>query len=173
MRRYTLEIKDREFVIDVQELTADRFQVTLDGEEYEVRLSSDEDLADWTITPQVTVTRPQAPVRVPSAPRPAGSVAGNGKTAPAPAAPAPRPAAPPAGGGGGKSALNAPMPGVILEVNVSPGETVSRGQVVAVLEAMKMKNAIKATRDGVIAQVCVQAGQAVGHGDAIVRFEEG
>jgi biotin carboxyl carrier protein len=65
------------------------------------------------------------------------------------------------------------MPGVILELSVAPGDTVERGQPIAVLEAMKMKNSIRSPRAGTIAEVCVAVGQAVGHGDAIVRFGEG
>ena len=86
----------------------------------------------------------------------------------APGAPAPRK---PAGGGGGAS-LNAPMPGVIIEIAVKPGDTVARGQLVAVLDAMKMHNNIKSPRAGTIAEVCVGPGQAVGHGDTIVRYRE-
>lgn len=91
------------------------------------------------------------------------------------AAPAPRAAIAPrkAAGGGGTGALNAPMPGVILDVAVAVGDTVERGQPIATLEAMKMNNIIKAPRAGTIAEVCVAAGQAVGHGDPIVRFKEG
>jgi biotin carboxyl carrier protein len=65
------------------------------------------------------------------------------------------------------------MPGTILEVNVKAGDTVQRGQQIAVLDAMKMHNLIGAPRAGTIAEVCVTAGQAVGHGDVIVRFAEG
>jgi len=53
---------------------------------------------------------------------------------------------------------------------VKPGDTVTRGQEIAVLEAMKMQNSVKSPRDGTIAEVCVVPGQAIGHGDAIVRF---
>ena len=70
------------------------------------------------------------------------------------------------------SALNAPMPGVILELYVKAGDKVERGQQIAVLDAMKMHNFIGAPRAGIIGEVCVAAGQAVGHGDAIVRFAE-
>ena len=82
--------------------------------------------------------------------------------------PAPRPA--PRAVAGKKGALNAPMPGVILEVNVKPGDTVTRGQQVAILDAMKMHNVIGAPRAGTIAEVFVSAGQSVNHGDAIVSF---
>ena len=65
------------------------------------------------------------------------------------------------------------MPGVILEVNVKPGDVVKRGEQVAILDAMKMHNVIGAPRDGTIAEVCVEAGQTISHGDAFVTFVEG
>jgi biotin carboxyl carrier protein len=68
--------------------------------------------------------------------------------------------------------LTAPMPGVILAVDVTAGAHVKRGDVLAVLEAMKMNNAIRSPRDGVVAEVFIQPGQAVVHGDALIRFEE-
>jgi biotin carboxyl carrier protein len=160
MRRYTLQIRGREFVIDVEEQAADRFEVVVGDERYEVTLAGDEDLPEATITPGFAPARAAAASSAPPAP------AASRKAAPAPLAPA-RP------GGGGTGALNAPMPGVILEVSVAAGDTVERGQPVAVLEAMKMKNSLRSPRAGTIAEVCVAVGQAVGHGDAIVRFAEG
>mgnify|MGYP000629742373 CR=1 FL=1 len=108
MRRYTLNISDKEFVLDVQELAADRFEVVVGGETYEVSLGSDESLAEAVITPAFD---PGA-----HAPRAASSAASVQRAAPkvaaAPAASAPKaaPAARPAAGGG-KGALTAPMPG--------------------------------------------------------------
>jgi len=167
MRRYRLDIRGKEFVIDVDELAANRFKVVVGKDTYEVELSSDEDLAEATITPAFAPARARGtPHVVPEdahVAETAGSVA-----RPAPAAPLARKA--PASGGA--RTLSAPMPGVVLEVNVKAGDTVVRGQQVAVLEAMKMQNSIKSPRSGTIAEVCVSAGQAVGHGDAIVRFGE-
>jgi biotin carboxyl carrier protein len=77
------------------------------------------------------------------------------------------------GAAGAAGSLNAPMPGVILEVNVKTGDVVERGHIVAILEAMKMNNAIKAPRAGTIAEVFVSAGQAVSHGEPLIRFQEG
>jgi biotin carboxyl carrier protein len=161
MRRYTLQIGGREFVIDVQEQSADRFEVVVGDERYEVALSSDEDLPEATITPGFAPARGAPPAS--SSPGPAAPPASR-KPAPAASGPAK---------GGGAGALNAPMPGVILEVSVATGDTVERGQAIAVLEAMKMKNSIKSPRAGTIAEVCVAVGQAVGHGDPIVRYREG
>lgn len=67
--------------------------------------------------------------------------------------------------------LRAPMPGTILSVHVQPGEAVTRGQQLCVLEAMKMKNPIRAPHDGVVAEVSVQAGQSVQFHDLLLRFE--
>jgi glutaconyl-CoA/methylmalonyl-CoA decarboxylase subunit gamma len=163
MRRYTLDIRGREFVIDVHELATDRFEVVVGGESYAVTLSSGEDLAEATITPGVS---PAHSAGVPAA-APARVTAGVAPTPPSALSVGSRKSTV-----GGPGTLNAPMPGVILEVNVAPGDSVERGQAIAVLEAMKMNNSIKSPRAGRIAEVCVSAGQAVGHGDAIVRYQE-
>lgn len=66
--------------------------------------------------------------------------------------------------------VHAPIPGVIVAVNVAAGETVEVGQVLCTLEAMKMKNAIRAPRAGEIAAVHVTVGQHVQHHDPLVEF---
>lgn len=67
--------------------------------------------------------------------------------------------------------MTAPMPGVILTVDVAVGATVKRGDSLMVLEAMKMKNELKAPRDGVVAEVYVAPGAQVKYGEFLVRFE--
>ena len=166
MRRYTLDISDREFVIDVQELSADQFEVVVGDESYQVTLSSDENLAEAVITPGLQANADGTP-RVSAASKVA-KVRKEPSPAAAAAAPAPRKAA----GGGGKGAVCAPMPGVILEVSVKVGDTVERGQQLAILDAMKMHNVIGAPRAGTIAEIFVEAGQNVDHGAAIVKFKE-
>lgn len=170
MRRYTLNISDREFVVDVQEIDADTFEVVVGGDTYQVNLASDESLAEATITPGFapSAAAAAAPARKSAAPRPAAA-------APAAAAPAAAPSAPAArkpAGGGGKGTQSAPMPGVILEVNVKPGDVVTRGQQVAILDAMKMHNVIGAAQAGTVAEVYVSAGQSVDHGTPILKFKE-
>jgi biotin carboxyl carrier protein len=167
MRRYTLDIRDRTLTIDIEELAADRFHVIVDGETYEVRLAGDEDLPEAAITPVLTPARSGAEGQAP-----AESAAQAVHKAFAPRATASPPSARRAAGGG-TGVLSAPMPGVILDVAVKPGDTVVRGQEIAVLEAMKMQNSIRSPRAGTIAEVCVAAGQAIGHGDAIIRYTEG
>ena len=86
----------------------------------------------------------------------------------APAAPAaPAPAAAPAAPVDGQ-AVEAPMPGNILKVNVSVGQSVGQGDVLVVLEAMKMENEIMAPRAGTVAQVLVSKGSTVDTGAVLV-----
>lgn len=78
--------------------------------------------------------------------------------APAPAAPAAAPAVAPAAG---ETTVKAPMPGNILSVNVKTGDAVKKGQVVMILEAMKMENEILSPVDGTVSAVFVQQGATV------------
>ena len=70
----------------------------------------------------------------------------------------------------GSETVTAPIPGVIQEVNVKPGQAVKKGDVLFVLEAMKMKNNITAMRDGKVATVNVSKGDTVTHGQALMSY---
>ena len=87
----------------------------------------------------------------------------------APAAPAAPKAAAPAGNQGANN-VTAPMPGTILDVKVSAGQAVKKGDVICVLEAMKMENDIPAPCDGVIASVNVQKGASVAANDVLATL---
>jgi biotin carboxyl carrier protein len=92
---------------------------------------------------------------------------------PAPqAAPQAAPAAAPAPAASGEGeAVNSPMPGTIVSVNVKVGDAVKAGQVLMILEAMKMENEIMAGADGVVTAVSVSAGQAVEAGTALCTIK--
>lgn len=164
MRRYTVTVQDRVYAIDVQELTAERFSVLVDGQPFEVTLSGSEDLAEALISPalahpataasQLSVAPVLSQPVQPSAPRPVA-----------------RPAASPPSSQAG-TLVSAPMPGLIVALDVAPGQRVTHGQVLLTLEAMKMQNAIKSPQAGVVAEVLVQPGQSVRHGHALIRLEQ-
>ncbi len=130
-----------------------RFSVTVNGNVYEVEV---EELGAGASAP---VAAPVAPA-VPATPAPA-------PVAPK-AAPAPKAAAPT--GSAGAVSVTAPMPGNILKVNVTPGQAVKKGDVICVLEAMKMENDIPAPEDGTVASVNVQKGASVNSGDVLVTM---
>ncbi len=139
--------------VEVPDPGATPLQVIVDGESFEVGIAGAE--IDAAPTP-----RPIQPPRPAAAPQPARS--------PAPAAAAPVRPAPTAGNGGQEIA--APMPGTILSVAVTVGQSVEVGQVVCVLEAMKMKNPLRATQAGTITEILVQPGQTVPHGALLARL---
>ena len=98
-------------------------------------------------------------------------VAAPAPVAAAPKAPvaAPAPKAAPAGNAGAV-AVKAPMPGTILKVNATVGASVKKGDVLCVLEAMKMENDICAPQDGTVASVNVQKGASVNTDDVLVTL---
>jgi len=120
-----------------------KYTITVNGTAYEVEV---EDMGG------AAATAPKA------APAPAA--------APAPKAAAPAPAAKPVAAG--SATISAPMPGKVLEVKVKAGDAVKSGDVLMILEAMKMQNEIMAPADGTISDVRVSAGQTVGTGDVMI-----
>lgn len=102
----------------------------------------------------------------PAAPAPSAPAA---QSAPAPAAPAQ--SAPAAAQSVGGEAIKAPLPGTVLDIKVAPGQNVAKGDVLFVLEAMKMENEILAAHDGVIASVNVQKSSSVNSGDVLGSYK--
>ena len=92
--------------------------------------------------------------------------------APAPAAaPSPAPKAPAASGSAGSEEITAPMPGKILAVKANPGQSVKKGEVVLLLEAMKMENEVVAPQDGTIASINVNSGDMVEAGNVLATMD--
>lgn len=119
-----------------------RFNITVNGKAYDVAVEE--------------ITDGSAPAPVAAAP----------KAAPAPAAP--KAAAPVVGEG---TKVTAPMPGTILDVKVNTGDTVSKGQVLMVLEAMKMENDIVSPCDGKVTSVVAKKGDTVNASDALATIQ--
>ena len=127
-----------------------KYKVTLNGRTYEVEVEAGKAI----LLDEYEAIAP-APVAAPAA-----------APATAPAA-APAAAAAPVVTGAGE-AVNAPMPGNILKVNVTNGQAVKEGDVLVVLEAMKMENEIMAPKNGTVTQVLVQKGSTVDTGAPLV-----
>ena len=144
-------------------MSSKTLKVIVNGKEYQVEIAN---LADSPVT--VTVNGQPYTVNYSVVEQ---AAAAGGAAAPAPAMMATPAAASPQPAAAGANAVVAPMPGVIVEVLVKPGDQVANGQEVCTLEAMKMKNAIRTARSGVVATVPVSAGQKVAYGQALVTFE--
>ena len=131
-----------------------KYVATLNGKKYEVEIE------------RVDEYRPLDRGAQASAPAPILAAAPAPKAAPAPAAaPAPKAAAP-----AGATTVEAPMPGKILNIKVSEGQAVKFGEVVVIMEAMKMETEIVAPADGTVSKILVKAGDSVDTGAALVAL---
>ena len=129
-----------------------KYKVTLNGRTYEVEVEAGKAML---LDEYEAIVPTAAPVAAPTAaPAPVAAPA---------AAPAPAAAAPVAG-----DAVTAPMPGNILKVNVTAGQAVKEGDVLVVLEAMKMENEILAPKACTVKQVLVSKGATVDTGATLV-----
>ena len=132
-----------------------KYKVTLNGRTYEVEV--DHGKAMLVDEYEAYAPAPASPAAPTAAPAPAA----------APAA-APTSAVAPAAVTAAGEAVNAPMPGTILRVEVTQGAAVKAGQLLVVLEAMKMENEILAPRDGTVAQIVAQKGSTVETGSPLI-----
>ncbi|WP_294143693.1 biotin/lipoyl-containing protein [uncultured Clostridium sp.] len=139
------------------------YTITVNGNAYEV-----------TVEEGFTGAAKAAPAPRAAAPAPAPRAAAPAPApraaAPAPAAPAPAPAPAPAAQAAGSVPVTAPMPGKILGVKMQAGAAVKRGQVILILEAMKMENEIVAPQDGTIASINVAVGDMVEPGATLATL---
>ena len=143
MKEFKYKINGNLYTVNINQIEDNIATVEVNGTPYKVELDKP---AKKQIKP---LTRPQAapvtPAGEPVVSRPAAaSVAG---------------------------AVRSPLPGVILEINVSVGDTEKAGQKVAILEAMKMENAIHAGHDGVVKSIDVNPGDAVLEGALLITIE--
>ncbi len=119
-----------------------RFIVNVNGQKFDIEITE----LDSRVVANAAPAAPAAPI--------------------APAAPV-APVAPAAPVAAGSVQVVCPMPGTILDVKVSAGQAVTKGQVLMILEAMKMENEIVAPQDGTVSSVRVQKGAAVNSGDIL------
>lgn len=132
-----------------------KFHVTVNGVSYEVEVEE----VGAAIAPAASPAVAAVPKAAPAAPAPAVE---------APNA-APKVAAPVAAAAGEQ--IKAPMPGTIIDIKKPVGSQVAKGDILLILEAMKMENEIVASKDGTVAQVLVQKGASVNSGDVMVVLQ--
>ena len=120
-----------------------KYNITVNGTTYEVFVEEADGAVSAPVAAPVVSSAPAAPKAAPKAATPAA---------------------------GGAVSVTSPMPGTILAVKVTAGQQVKKGDVICVLEAMKMENDIPAPQDGVIASVNVQKGASVAAGDLVASI---
>ena len=123
-----------------------KYRVTLNNRVYEVEVEQGEAM----LLNEYELSAPAAPAAAPAAPAAAA----------APAAPAVAPE--------GGEAVKSPMPGNVLKICVTQGQKVSEGDVLLILEAMKMENEVVSTRSGTVARIVVNTGAVVETGSPLV-----
>ena len=136
-----------------------KYKVTLNGTTYEVEVERGQAM----LIDEYQAVAPAAPAPAAAAAPAAAPAAPAAAPAPAPAA---APAAPAAVAAG--EVIASPMPGVIVAVKVSEGQAVKKGEILCILEAMKMENEIVAPHDATVAQVVTSKGANVDTGAALV-----
>lgn len=130
-----------------------KYNITVNGTSYEVEV---EELGSQASAPVAKEVPKAAP-------------APKAEPAPAPKAePAPAPTAKPTPGA---NSITCPMPGTILDIKVSAGQSFSKGDVLLILEAMKMENEIMAPEDGKVTSVITTKGASVNSGDVLLEIE--
>jgi biotin carboxyl carrier protein len=150
MPAFDVTIQGKTYHVEIPDPGTSPLQVVVDGEPFEVEIAGT----------QIA----EAAVKPPPAPLPLAEPA---QRPPAQHIETARPVAASAAPGGDE--ITAPLPGTILSIEVNQGQQVEIGQVLCVLEAMKMKNPIRATRAGTVAEICVAAGMTVPYGAVLIR----
>lgn len=142
MKEYKFKINGNDYTVAINSIEGNIADVTVNGAAYKVEMEN---------APAVAA----APAPISAAPAV--------QAAPAAAAPAPAPT-------GAAKVVEAPLPGVIIEVSVKEGQAVKAGQKVAVLEAMKMENEIQAECDGTVTAIHVAKGDQVVEGSKLISI---
>ena len=141
MKEYKYKINGNVYKVTVGDIEDNVANVEVNGTSYSVKIDAPKKEA---VAPKPVVRHVATPAAAPAASKPAAS---------------------------SKSGVKSPLPGVILDVKVNVGDEVKKGDVVVILEAMKMENNINADRDGKITAINVSKGESVLEGTDLVMIE--
>ena len=146
MNKYQYKVQGVDYEVEIEEVEGNIAKVNVNGIPFEVELQKPINAAKHP-----TMTRPKV-------------------DAPKPVAPAAAAAPAPAAAAGAGSPVKAPLPGTITEIKVAVGQQVNIGDVVIVLEAMKMQNNIEAEYAGTVTSITVSAGETVMEGAVLLTI---
>lgn len=145
--KYKITVNNKNYEVEIEDINTRPVVAFVDGDRFEVMPENAGQVETRKDAPRKTESKPFNPNPAPAAvssPNPA--LSGN--------------------------ALTAPLPGTVIEVFVKPGEKVEAGQVVVIIEAMKMKNSIRSVYSGTVSEVLISAGQSVAHKQALIKFAD-
>ncbi len=149
MKQYKFKINGTDYAVDIVDVEGNLAKVTVNGAKYRVEV-------DGLAVKPVGKTPQMAQTQTVAAPAPMVSPASDRKQV--------------ATGGPAAGTVKAPLPGVILSIDVKIGEMVKAGQRLFVLEAMKMENNIDSDREGIVRDIRVDKGDSVLEGDVILTI---
>jgi len=142
-----VNIDGRTYEVQIEDINKRPVVATVDGQRFEVHPENGGQVAGGTVQ---AATRPEPAMR-PVAPASAPVTTASSITS---------------------KTLTSPLPGTVISVFVKPGDEIETGQVMLIIEAMKMKNSIRSTRAGIISEVLVSEGQTVAHKQPLVTFAD-
>ena len=148
MSKYEITVDGKKFVVEVGDVSTSPIEVVVNGERKTVTFK---EAGEVSVAPA-----PSAPATAPEA-------------APEPSTPAPAPAPAPVGAAEGEI-VRAPMPGKILSITVNVGDSISEGDTVCTLEAMKMEMPISSTVSGTVKAIHVRVGDNVAYDDPLITL---
>ncbi len=151
MNKYQYKVQGVDYEVEIEEVEGNIAKVNVNGIPFEVEMQKPINAAKHP-----TIARPKVEAPKAAAPTPVPA-----------AAPAPAQAAAPAGAG---NPIKAPLPGTVTDIKVSIGQQVSVGDIVLVLEAMKMQNNIEAEYAGTITSIAVKPGETVMEGTVLLTI---
>ncbi|MFI3288818.1 MAG: biotin/lipoyl-containing protein [Rikenellaceae bacterium] len=151
MKEYNLKINGNDYVVGIDINDETSAEVVVNGAAYHVELQNSTVKKSVARKPQVVATPASHPVS--NTPTPAASPRATVTVT------------------GSEKPVTSPLPGVILDLKVAVGDTVSSGQTLVVLEAMKMENNIDSNFSGVVKSIKVKCGDSVLEGDVLITIE--
>lgn len=153
MNKYQYKVQGIDYEVEIAEVEGNIAKVNVNGIPFEIELQKPINAAKHPSmnTPKVEVPKPATPSQPTAAPQPVSQ----------PAQPAP------AGAG---MAIKSPLPGTVTDIKVSVGQTIQAGDVVLVLEAMKMQNNIEAEHEGKVTAIYVNQGDTIMEGTVLMTI---